>query len=230
MVALEAVLRKLSDTRLIILDPVSAYLGGAGHNNAAIRRTLEPVKAVAERTGVAVVAITHLTKRRADSVLYRAIGSVAIAAAARAVWAVAPDRQAPGRMLFLPLKGNLVGSATGLAYRVVPSSADPAVPIVAWEPGAVALTADEAMQAAPKLSPREEAAEWLREILAGGPLPSTQIERQGREVGFSAMTLRRAKWDVGVTSHKEGSGWMCRLPDASQVASRVAEQEPAQPA
>ncbi len=161
---LEAVVRRRSDTRLIVLDPISAYLGGGeSYNNADIRRLLAPVKAMAEELNVAVLAITHLTKRRAASVLYRAMGSMAYVAASRAAWAVVPDREAPGRMLLLPIKCNLVGGVTGLAYRIVPHPDNPALPIVAWEPEPVAMTADEAMEALPKPTPREEAAEWLRQ-------------------------------------------------------------------
>ncbi len=212
---LEAVVRTRPDTRLIVLDPISAYLGGGeSYNNADIRRLLAPVKAMAEELNVAVLAITHLTKRRAASVLYRAMGSMAYVAASRAAWAVVPDREAPGRMLLVPIKCNLVGGATGLAYRIVPHPDNPALPIVAWEPEPVAMTADEAMEALPKPTPREEAAEWLRQVLSAGPLPSNQVERQGSEAGFTLRTLRRAKADLGILPYREGTGWMVRLPDS----------------
>ncbi|HUT33009.1 MAG TPA: AAA family ATPase, partial [Planctomycetota bacterium] len=136
---LESVIRQLPDVRLVVLDPVSAYLVGADANsNAAIRAVLAPLKSVAEKTGVAVLAISHLTKKADAALLYRTMGSLAFVAAARAVWAVGPDRapaaapELAGRRLFLPVKCNLAGGVTGLAYRVVPSADDPEVPILAW--------------------------------------------------------------------------------------------------
>jgi len=66
MELLRAVSRKRSDTRLVVLDPISAYLGGGEScNNADLRRVLARVKALAEELDLAVLAITHLTKRRA---------------------------------------------------------------------------------------------------------------------------------------------------------------------
>jgi len=231
LTALEAVIRQWSDTRLVILDPVSAYLGGAeSYNNADIRRALAPVQTMAERTGVAVVAITHLTKRAAASVIYRAMGSLAFVSAARAVWAVVPDREVAGRMLLVPVKCNLAGGVTGMAYRILPHPKNPALPTVVWEPEPVAMTADEAMEIAPKPTPREEAAEWLKHVLAAGALPATQVERQGREAGFALMTLRRAKWALGVISYREGAGWMCRLPDTPGDAPAVPVELRAEPA
>lgn len=213
-VGLEGLIRKWRDVRLIILDPVSAYLGGAeSYNNADIRRVLAPLQELAERTGVAVLAISHLTKRAAASVMYRAMGSLAFVSAARAVWAAVPDRAAPGRMLLLPVKCNLAGSIKGMAYRIVPHPANPALPTVAWEPEPVAMTAQEAMEALPKPTPREDAAEWLKQLLSVKPLPSSEVERRAREAGFAPRTLQRAKAALGIISDREGTGWLWRLPD-----------------
>ncbi len=231
MVVLDAVVRKWSDTRLVILDPVSAYLGGGeSNNNADIHHTLAPVQAMAEARGVAVVAITHLTKRANVSVLYRAMGSLAYVAASRAVWAVAPDREAAGRMLFLPVKCNLVGGATGLAYRIVPSPDNPAVPTVAWEPEPVAITAEEAMEAVRQPTPRERAAEWLLKLLSAGPAPATEIELRARAAGLAAHTVRRAKADLEVASFRQGAGWTWRLPEQEAPTLEAAQGAAAAPA
>jgi putative DNA primase/helicase len=56
---------KLKDCRLIVIDPVSAYLGGVDENrNSVLRGVLTPLKALAERLGAAVVLVSHLTKKR----------------------------------------------------------------------------------------------------------------------------------------------------------------------
>ena len=221
-VGLEGLIRKWRDVRLIILDPVSAYLGGAeSYNNADIRRVLAPLQELAERTGVAVLAISHLTKRAAASVMYRAMGSLAFVSAARAVWAAVPDRAAAGRMLLLPVKCNLAGSIKGMAYRILPHPANPALPTVAWEPEPVAMTAQEAMEIMPNPTPRERAAEWLKQALAAGALPSSEVERQAREAGFTLRTLRRAKTGLDILSYREGTGWMWRLPDTPGGAPAI---------
>lgn len=218
---LDACIRELCDVRLVVLDPVSAYLTGANANgNTDMREVLAPVRGLAERTGVAVVAISHLTKNTDAAALYRAMGSMAIVAAARAVWAVGPDRQAAGRLLFLPLKCNLAAGATGLAYRIVPSAHDPAVPVLAWEPGPVALSAEEVLDArSGAASRREKAALWLESVLANGPAPAAEVERQAKEVGISSITLRRARRDIGVETFRSGfaAGCLWRLPWQEQA-------------
>jgi len=225
---LERVVRQWDDVRLVILDPVSAYLGGAeSYNNADIRRVLAPVQTMAERTGVAVVAITHLTKRAGASVIYRAMGSLAFVSAARAVWAAVPDPaskgspQATGRMLLLPVKCNLAGGVTGMAYRIVPHPDNPALPTVVWEPEPVAMTAQEAMDIMPRPTPRDRAAEWLLTLLAAGPALATEVEERGCKAGFTLVTLRRAKTELGILSCREGTGWMWRLPDTPGGAPGV---------
>ena len=216
---LEAQVRERGDVRLVVLDPVSAYLGGVDtHSNADMREVLAPLRGVAERTGVAVVAISHLTKRADAAVLYRAMGSLAFVAAARAVWAVGPDRQTPGRLLFLPVKCNLAGGVTGLAYRIVGSAADPTVPVLAWEAGPVELSAEEALRVAraPSLTRRDAAGAWLAGLLSGGPVLCEEVERRAKEAGYSTVTLRRAKQELAVEAYHRGfaTQWMWSLPGA----------------
>lgn len=78
--------------RLVIVDPVSAYLGGVDtHRNADIRVVLAPLAELAARHKVAMVCVSHLTKGAGTSAIYRATGSIAFVAAARAAYVVTRD-------------------------------------------------------------------------------------------------------------------------------------------
>jgi len=155
------------------------------------------------------------------------MGSLAFVSAARAVWAAVPDPaskgspQATGRMLLLPVKCNLAGGVTGMAYRIVPHPDNPALPTVVWEPEPVAMTAQEAMDIMPRPTPRDRAAEWLLTLLAAGPALATEVEERGCKAGFTLVTLRRAKTELGILSCREGTGWMWRLPDTPGGAPGV---------
>jgi putative DNA primase/helicase len=87
---------------------------------------------------------------------------------------------------------------------------------IAWEPDVVTITADEVVAAhtahAP-LRPRDRAAEWLRDLLAGGPMPQQKIKLRAREARFSWATVRRAAKDIGVITEKTGyaAGWTWRI-------------------
>jgi putative DNA primase/helicase len=60
---LEAKAREIGAVRLIIVDPISAYMGGAdGNGNVETREVLEPLAETADRLRIVVVAVTHLNK------------------------------------------------------------------------------------------------------------------------------------------------------------------------
>ncbi len=52
-------------------------------------------------------------------------------------------------------------------------------------------------------SARDEAVEWLRALLAAGPVAAKDAQRQAREVGIADRTLKRAKLTAGVISEQD---------------------------
>ncbi|HUT36244.1 MAG TPA: hypothetical protein VNE39_22340, partial [Planctomycetota bacterium] len=129
-----------------------------------------------------------------------------------------------GRRLFLPVKCNLAGGVTGLAYRVVPSADDPEVPILAWEDGAIPLTAEDALSIRHARPSRlDAAAAWLEALLmAGGPLLVEDVEQRAVAAGFSIPTIKRARRELGVQTFHSSlqSPWILRLP-GDQAEARV---------
>jgi hypothetical protein len=205
-----------------VIDPVTAYLGGVdSHKNADVRGLLAPLAAIAERHRVAIIAVTHLNKSGGGPAIYRAMGSLAFAAAARAAWAVSKDKDDPRRRLLLPIKNNLAPDTGGLAYRIEPLGVD-GCPVVAWEPDPVNVSADDALAGdrddGGGRTERDDAAEWLADLLAHGPRPAREVERDAREAGYSIATVRRAKAALGVVSRKPAFGgpweWTLAAQDA----------------
>jgi putative DNA primase/helicase len=214
--ALEGVVQGHPEVRLIVIDPLSAYLGGVdSHSNGEVRGMLAPLVALAARSGIAVLCVTHLRKS-AGAAIYRAISSIAFAAAARAVWAVAPDPEDGGRRLLLAVKQNLSSSASGLAFRI---ETEDNVPRLAWEPGAVALAANDVLgnvEVRQDRNERSEAKAWLKDFLADGPVPVKKIQGGAKAAGLSWITVRRAKEALPVIASKSAfaGGWQWRLEDA----------------
>ena len=88
---LEEAIERIGNVRLVIIDPVSSYLGKTdSHKNADVRGTLEPLGDMASRLRVAVVSITHFSKGAGQSAINSFIGSIAFVAAARAAFIVTP--------------------------------------------------------------------------------------------------------------------------------------------
>jgi putative DNA primase/helicase len=204
--ALEAKISELAEVRLVVLDPLAAFLGGAdSYANADMRQLLGPLCELAARTGVALLAVSHLNKTRGGSALDRLNGSIAVGAVARAVWLAAPEPGDTGRRLFLPLKANLAEPAHGLAYRIV---AEQGQPRIAWEPGAVTVTAEEALAALAKCGrgAADEAEEFLRDELADGPLAAADLRARADAAGQAWRTVQRAADDLGVGRRRHGFG------------------------
>jgi putative DNA primase/helicase len=213
---LESALGRYPNIRLVVIDPLSAYLGGAdSHSNAEIRGLLSPLTVMAARRNVAVLGVTHLRKSPGNAV-HRAIGSIAFAAAARAGWAVAPDPADSERRLFLAVKQNLSAPASGMAFRVIASGRTARVE---WEGGVVNLTANEVLggtEGQEGHSEKQEAIEWLKELLADGPVAAKKVRSGAEEAGLSWATVRRAKDALGVKPQKStfNGGWDWRLDHA----------------
>lgn len=213
--------------RLVIIDPVSAFMGKTdSHRNAEVRGVLAPLGELATRHGLAVVVLTHLTKSYGGKAMYRSTGSLAFTAAARAAWLVVADKDDPSRRLMLPVKSNLARKSDGLAYRIESKAIDGVedVPYLLWDAEPVTMTADEAVAAEndPDRTEREDAKEWLERLLVVGPMPVKDIKGAAEAEGHSWRTLVRAKASLNVQSVATGAGgrgqaWSWKLPESATV-------------
>lgn len=114
---LDAELRRIGDVAVVVIDPVTAYLGATdSHHNAEVRAILAPLADLAAQHSVAVLAISHLRKSVAGDAVLQVTGSLAFAAAARAVYIVARDPDDRARRLMLPAKNNIGEDRTGYGY------------------------------------------------------------------------------------------------------------------
>ena len=209
---------------LVIIDPISAYLGDAdSHNNAEVRALLNPLQTMAAHLKVAILAVSHLTKAQGMDALLRLQGSVAFGAAARVVWGITKDKDNPQRRLMLPLKNNLGTDNTGFAYELesyVLEESNPPIGTsrVMWEKDKITINADEAFsQGARDYSEHatiEEAKDFLREMLANGGIKTKDVMKEAKGAGISEATLRRAKTDLKIRAVQDDfhGPWHWRLP------------------
>lgn len=216
---LEIEIHRSKDVLLIIIDPVSSYLGKVdSHKNADLRAALEPLSEMAARLGVSVLAVTHLNKSGNGSANNRIIGSVAFVALARAAHIVARDREDKDRRLFVPSKSNVgpEGRALSFRTRLLEVSNGIFAPAIVWE-GTVDISAEEALAPRGEKSrtapAREAAEEFLKVVLADQPVPVRRIESEAKAAGLSWATVKRAKDALGVKASKSGldGGWMWQL-------------------
>ena len=98
--AIEAAVRQYG-ARLLVIDPLMAYLTGAdAGSDQDVRRALFKLARLAERRSFAVVCLRHLSKVGGDKAIYRGGGSIGIVAAARSGLVVAADPDDPDRRIW----------------------------------------------------------------------------------------------------------------------------------
>lgn len=193
--------------KLVVLDPVQAYLGAEvdAHRANEVRPRLKALARIAANHGAAIIIVRHLSKGGAGTqLIHRGLGSVDFAAAARSILHVArhpDDLDDEGRRVLVHAKANLSGRAPTLGFTISPSG-------WTWD-GVVdvresAVQADEAM--VPRRPPgrpaeaRRVAEEWLRSLLAAGPRPVMEVIARAEDKDISGSTIRRAAASIGIVS------------------------------
>jgi hypothetical protein len=154
---------------VVIIDPVTAYLGSKdSYKDAEVRAVLAPYAEMAERLGVAILTIRHVTKGGHDRVAYSGSGSGAFSNLARTqiIMMEDPDDESCG--LFGVSKMNIGPKGAMLRYRIVPSIEKPDIGIVEWL-GESEMTAQEAhtKSRTPKEKPASQSSQMIIGVLEG---------------------------------------------------------------
>jgi hypothetical protein len=199
LLALEQAIKSCTDCRLVIIDPLSAYLGDKtdSYRDSDVRSILAPLVQLAEQHQVAVIGVMHLNKNNDKKAIHRGLGSVAFTATARTVWLVSEDPENPAskRRLFTPLKHNVLVDPTGLALEIIDGK-------VVFEKEPLDMTADEALQGSTVDAPLlEKAKNWLiGQLPKGKSVATLALTEAAKQAGITPSTLRRAKEELNVHS------------------------------
>ena len=193
--------------RLIILDPIQAYMGEKTDMNRAneVRPMFRRLADVAERTGCAVILIGHLNKAAGGQSAYRGLGSIDFRAAARSVLLIGRVKREPNVRVIVHDKSSLAPEGKPVAFCLDPETG------FSWI-GEYDITADELLSGAGgnNATKTEQAERLILDLLADGKeLASEDIEKAATEAGISARTVRAAKrnLDGRITSKRIGAAW-----------------------
>jgi hypothetical protein len=213
---LESKIADIGNVALVVVDPVSSYLGKTdSHKNSEVRGVLEPLSEMADRMRVAILSVTHFSKAGANNTtkaLHRFIGSIAFTGSPRVAFAVIDDAEQDGRRLFLHAKNNLARAPQGLAFCLEQCLVRDGFVAsrILWEAEPVAITANEALAAdaagAENRTAKADAMEFLQAALAGGPEPAAEVNRMAREHDLTPKAIRSAREALEVKIERDGFG------------------------
>ncbi len=217
LVALERAVRE-SGTALIILDPLMSRLDAQldTHKDAEVRLALEPLVALADRTGAAILGLIHVNKSSSTDPLNVVMASRAFTAVARSVLFVMLDPDDETTRLVGQPKNNL-GSTDlpTLAFQVDSTHVADTDEGPVWtgrltwrgeRTESIRDVLEASGESADARSATSEAAGWLEDHLTskGGTDDSASIKEAGRRAGHSKDALIRALNRLKGTSEARG--------------------------
>lgn len=193
--------------RLIILDPIQAYMGDKADMNKAneVRPIFRRLAEVAERTGCAVILIGHLNKAAGGQSAYRGLGSIDFRAAARSVLLIGRVKREPNVRVIVHDKSSLAPEGKPVAFCLDPETG------FSWI-GEYDITAEELLSGAGgnNATKTEQAEKLILDLLADGKeLASEEIVKAAAAAGISERTVQNAKRSMGgvLGARRVGGQW-----------------------
>lgn len=201
----EAIVR--TGARLLILDPIQAYLGGGMDMNRAneARDMTKKLGALAEKTKCAIILIGHMNKASGNKAAYRGMGSIDFFAVARSVLLVGRVEGESNTRAVVQIKNNLAAFGHPKAFALSEDG-------FKWL-GDYEITVDEVLGGiTPKANKMEQAKQMLRELAeTQSAVLSNEIFDRANELGISKRTLENAKKELGVQTRKINNAWYWEL-------------------
>ena len=184
-----------NNARLVIIDPIQAYLGADVDMNRAneVRPIFMRLGQVAQRTGCAILLIGHLNKAAGMQSLQRGLGSIDIAAAVRSVMFIGKLKHDPTMRILTHEKSSLAPPGASLAFSLGDEGG------FRWV-GEYDITADEMLSGIElqRETKTQQAKDLICTLLAGGKqVLSEDIDKAALERGIPGRTVRDAKRELG---------------------------------
>ena len=207
----EAIIK--TNAKLLILDPIQAYLGGGMDMNRAneARDMTKKLGVLAEKYKCAIVLIGHMNKASGNKAAYRGMGSIDFFAVARSVLLVGRVEGEPNIRAVVQIKNNLAQFGHPKAFELMESG-------FRWL-GDYEITADEVLGGiAPKANKLEQAKQMLRELAeTSDAVQSNEIFDMADEKGISKRTLENAKKELGIRAKKVNNSWYWELDKVIRI-------------
>jgi len=204
----ERLVRAIKETgaRMVILDPIQAYLGSNVdmHRANEIRPVLKQLGNIAEQYQCAIILIGHMNKASGSKSTYRGLGSIDFQATARSVLVVGRIKEDPTLRIIAHDKSSLAEEGKSIAFRLDRNYG------FTWE-GNYDISVEELLSGESRGQKSKDARAFLAEILAEGQIACTDIEEAAKDRGIKKKTLWNAKKEMNIDSVKVGKQWYWML-------------------
>lgn len=198
--------------RVVILDPIQAYWGESTDMNRAssIRPILNQLARLAQRKRCAIIMIGHMTKGNGKG-LYRGLGSIDIAAAARSVLLVARLKNQPEVRILAHVKSNLAPLGESIVFSVNSKSA------ITWMRKSK-LTAEQILEESyeEQGSKMDRAMSIIKECMKSGECSANVVQNQCIDQGIAKRTVNEAKAKLNIISVKRKDGWYWKIGEDTE--------------
>ena len=187
--------------RLIILDPIQAYIGATVdmHRANEIRPVLKHLGIIAEKHNCAIILIGHMNKASGSKSTYRGLGSIDIQATARSVLLVARLRDKPNIRIMAHDKSSLAPAGDAIGFEMTEDSGMVCI-------GPYDITIDELLSGNEGRGKKklDIAENFIKEYFGSNKvIPSNEIMMEAAKRSIKRNTLLSAKKKLGITSDKE---------------------------
>jgi len=201
----KAVIR--SSAKLLVLDPIQAFIGDVDMNRANdIRGIMSKLAGIAERTGCAIVLVGHMNKSGGGKGIYRGLGSIDFTAAARSVLLIGRVKDDPSVRAVVHIKSNLAAEGKPVAFELSEDG-------FRWI-GEYNITQDELLGDTDRLEDGKlaDAVKKITEIMSGDKCLAADCITLCAQEGIGERTVQRAKAALGLKSQKIQDKWYWMLP------------------
>ena len=195
--------------KLIVLDPLQAYLGGNVdmHRANEVRPVFKRLCAIADRTGCAIILIGHMNKAQGLKSSNRGLGSIDFHAAARSVLLVGRLKSEPSVRVVAHDKSNLAPEGKSIAFSLDAENG------FQWI-GYCDVSVDDILSGTGSVQTKTVQMEnELRRMLIE-PVLAEDVFRRAAELDISERTVKIAKKNLDIQSDRIGEHWYWRLPES----------------
>ena len=186
---------KQTGARVLILDPIQAYLGGTMDMNRAneSRNMTKRLSLLAEKYKCAILLIGHMNKAGGNKAAHRGMGSIDFFAVARSVLLVGRIEGESDLRAVVQIKNNLAAFGHSKAFHLTETGFE-------WI-GDYEITADEVLGGiAPKVNKLELAK-------TSASVQSSEIFDMAEDLNISKRTLENAKKELEIKARRIGNSW-----------------------